>query len=250
MRAPRCAATPCSSGVPSRGLGQPRRGQHLDERVRQLVAPHERAPQRVLDRPEPPHQQPLHRRRHGAAAATPAASSSGAASSAATANPAAACDRHQQACDEHGERDGAHHRHHPAQLDQQRGRPAAAAAGRRCGSVSRCSTARRSCIGGMPSHDEPVFAFFGVADSTPTRPSVGHRAARRGHPGVAEEGPLADRARARRASSRRAARRARPSCRRRGTRRRRPWSSWAARARSTPPRRGRPSRRAAAATRA
>ena len=35
------------------------------------------------------------------------------------------------------------------------------------------STARRSCIGGMPSHDEPFFALRGVADSTPTSPRLG-----------------------------------------------------------------------------
>ena len=67
-----------------------------------------------------------------------------------------------------------------------------------------------------------------------------HRAAGPGHPGVAEEGALADPRPARCAAIRRAVRRRRPSCRRRGTRRRRSWSSSAAAAPSTPRPRGRP----------
>ena len=157
-------------------------------------------------------------------------------------------DRHQQACDEHGERGGAHHRHHPAQLDQQRGRPAAAAAGRTYGW---CRAARPPCAAASAA---------ARATTSPSSPCAASRRARPRGRGWAPTGPARSsrscrgrpacrRARARRASSRATARRSRPSCRRRGTRRRRPWSSWAARSPSTPPRRGRPSRRAAAATR-
>ena len=39
--------------------------------------------------------------------------------------------------------------------------------------VSPRSTALRSGIGGRPSHEEPFFAFRGVAESTPTSPRLG-----------------------------------------------------------------------------
>ena len=79
--APDAAADPCapsersqtlSTGVPGRGAGEPRRRDHLDEGVGELVAPDERAPQRVLRRPQPADEQPLAPR-----SATPAASSAG-----------------------------------------------------------------------------------------------------------------------------------------------------------------------------
>ena len=48
---------------PGGGPGEPGRGDHLDERVGQLVAPHEAAPERVLGHPDAPDQCPLRGRR-------------------------------------------------------------------------------------------------------------------------------------------------------------------------------------------
>ncbi len=93
------------------GPGQPWHGHHLDEGVRQLVAPHERAPQRVLPGTVPAHEQPL--RHHGhAPAAVPAQEHQPAQQP----RPPAECAecRHGQ----HREPRRAEHGHDPAQLHQ------------------------------------------------------------------------------------------------------------------------------------
>ena len=96
--------------------------------------------------------------------------------------------------EQHAERDQhrAHHRHEPAQLDQRPGDLELERRVERPALVAARPPGRRSFTGGEPSHDVPALDFFGAADSTATRPFFGTDAAGRGHPGVAEEGPLAD----------------------------------------------------------
>ena len=86
------------------------------------------------------------------------------------------------------------------------------------------AASRRSRTGGLPSHDVPALDFFGAADSTATRPLFGTERPGAAMPELPRKARLPTFA-GRCASSRRPARRTRPWCRRRGTRRRRSWSS-------------------------
>ena len=63
MRAPRMRSQTLSATVPCGDRGEPRRGQHLGEGVRELVAPHEPGPERVLLDAVPADQHPLRQRR-------------------------------------------------------------------------------------------------------------------------------------------------------------------------------------------
>ena len=214
-------------------VGEPRGRAHLDEGVDHLVAPHERAPQRVLPRADAAHDEPLgddgedrgHRagdqqHRTGRGRGRP--------------DPPRAGEGLQR--DEHADADGdrAGDRHEPAQLHRRtrppevRGgleRAALVARDERVAGASpagcRATTCRPSTSWAPPRARRPGRSWARSDRRRPSRSCRGTRASR----------PW----RARSAASRRRARRRRSSCRRRGRRRRPRWSSWAAGARWTPP---------------
>src|SRR5690606_27526420 len=156
-----------------RGAGEPGCGDGLHEGVGDLVAPHERTPQRMFPRPDTADQKPFgrHRARPGTA---PAASSTSPLSSAATAGPRAAVS---QASVNSTPRPIAKVTAtgtslHVSTIARATFNPREGAKVRR-GSAD--SVARRSRTGGEPTHDEPASALDGAAESTATRPFLGTR---------------------------------------------------------------------------
>ena len=174
---------------------------------------------------EPADQQPLHRGRERRTRPCPAASSTRPLSRAATRPSSWLLDRHRA---RPGRRPAARPSTSPGRSGTARSPtgPTSAAAG---GSKVRVESA--ACDGPAQRHRrraEPGRALLGPArrrGQHADQALLGHRVAGRGHPGVAEERLLADARPARCAASRRPARSWRPGCRRRGTRRRRRWSS-------------------------
>ena len=212
--------------MPSAAPGEPRRGDHLDEGVRHLVAPHERAPQRVLDRrgcrPTSSH---FADGRDAPAATTPAPSSDDTGHRAAAAEPARrrSTSAASASSTADAERDGAR-------------RPGCS---RHSSTAPRATFSRsggskvRLCVGRLRRRGAAAPAGCRATTSPPS-PAPARPTARRpgrpsgtarpgaGHAGVAEERALAD---LRRLDPHPAAAELvgrRPWCRRRGRRRRRP----------------------------
>ncbi len=84
----------------------------------------------------------------------------------------------------------AEHRHDPTPLPRGPA-PAAAARAGRCRSLIAILVERGSFTGGRPRYGCPSSPSSG-SPTGPDQPAVRHAAARRGHPGVAQEGPAAD----------------------------------------------------------
>ena len=175
------------------GAGEPRRRDRLDEGVRHLVAPHERRPQRVLDRPDTARPQAISRslrcrRRPRPRSAAPRRWP--APPTASRTRPPAHCSANSTA---DADRERHDHRDQPARLHQR----AQDLQPQRTGGTCAARRPRSACgatePAGCPATTSPPWPCAAPRDSTATSPSSGTSPARLGDAGVAEERPLADR---------------------------------------------------------
>ena len=182
------------------------RGDDLDEGVGQLVAPDERAPQRVLGRAHPADEQPLGEHGERRRRAAPAASSTGPPSSTAHHGPrssraasAAAASTTSSTCSHTG--------HHPAHLDEGPGHLQPAGRGVGAGGVA--VVVRRAAAGaaGCPATTCPPWRRRAAVPRTARRPGPSWAPGGRARPSRSCRRRLPCRpARARRAASPRRAR--------------------------------------------
>ncbi len=157
------------------GAGEPRRRDRLDEGVRHLVAPHERRPQRMLDRPDTARPQAISQSPRCRPRRAPATSRTTPPASAAHSQPNSTASRLQR--EQHGDADRERHdqRDQPARLHQRRAAPSAAATGGTCAARRPRSACGATEPVGCPATTSPPWPCAASRDSTATSPSSGTR---------------------------------------------------------------------------
>ena len=200
------------------GAGEPRRRDDLDEGVGELVAPDERAPQRVLGGAHPADEQPLARRTVTRPATSPAASSTGPPSSTAHQGPRSSRAA-RAATTRTTSSTWSHDRHDAAELDEGAAHPQPAGRGVGAGGVAVVPLTAQRARAGCPARTSRPWRCRAAGPRTARRPGPSWGRADRGRPSRSCRRTHPCRpARARRAASRRRARSRRRGCRRRGRR--------------------------------